>query len=80
MQPFKIEKGIISVRVDDPVEAHRAGMLIDLVTPLPGANPARPDAEGIIARPIAPDMLAPGRLETLLNGAGVEVVFGPQNG
>lgn len=77
MQPFHVENGTISVRVDNPDEAYRIGLLVDLVTDKPGANPAKPDAEGTIVRPIAEDMLAPGKLEMLLNGAGVEVVYGP---
>lgn len=78
MGPFRIENGTISVHVDTPEEAGQVGLLVDLITPIPGTNPARPDAEGNIVREIASDLRhVPGRLEALLIQAGVEVVYGP---
>lgn len=37
-------------------EIARAGWLVDLGTARPGANPARPDAEGRIQRELAPNV------------------------
>lgn len=78
MGPFHIEKETISVHVQTPEDAGRAGFLIDTITAKPGSNPAKPDAEGNIVREIAPDVMrVPGYLEELLIKAGVEVIYGP---
>lgn len=74
MSEVRIEGTDITAHLD--AEERYLPFLIDLVTPLPGSNPARPDSEDVIKRELASDCQANHvLLRELFSHSGVELQF-----